>query len=550
MRENQAFLDVFNNEYFSKNLLSYILSIDDLENLALTCRTAYRRVKEINNIHIQKKRKYCTTLVINDKEIQKQVAGTGRIRTLFLNEVSLNIEREFYKTLSTEEIEVIDEVNFRIEDKRRNTSSIHYDEYAPKIAKIICEYFEIFYNAKILNFMDSCNNHLSGFPLAVIRFLDSPRIEVIHNVNAISIDRYFKRIDTVKNGFFNKLSNLKEFGICREGRKCVEESTEKVETLEPFFHYLRTTPHIIVNLYMLLNAIRASECADLVNMIIQNNLKVRIDFRLSWLLIEALKFPNIPDAKIYDYVYHMRNSGHFNRIAPKLCNIKSLSIYVSSESFDTLVRRPMTRQFPNFRDEETEKWPLNNLKYLTELEELIISSSIRKDTFSYEHFLPFEMQEIIVHVLAHVNPTIKKLTIVTYETLSQNVIKAITDNLPNLESLTLQCAKIKQPNLLNNLTSINTLYLSDVKLNFEIPPNVKYLIIDNDVKPCECNKQNIKYVKHWSFNKKLFKQFPEYLEIQQDLNIPLRIYYKNCFEKYRYMDIVRRHREKVDSFTF
>uniref|UniRef100_A0A0N5B2T6 F-box domain-containing protein n=1 Tax=Strongyloides papillosus TaxID=174720 RepID=A0A0N5B2T6_STREA len=591
MASTCTILDILNNDYFAKNLLTYILSINDLDNFSLSCKAAYRSVSMTKNILVLRRRKFCTTLVISDKEKQRQVPSTGRIRTLYLNDDSVKIEKKFFESLQPDEIDMIDEVHFRIEDQRKSKLTKKYDDYAVKIAKIIDDYFEMFPNAKILNFMDSFNNHPSGFPLAVIRHLKSHKIRVITNININSIIRFYSDKNSKKNNFFTNLPNLEEFGFCIDKRKQQNLTLSELKQFEPFVEYLSKKPDIICTFYKTTVLYHTPENKTMLQMLLKHKLNIKVDHRLSWQYLSLLKDFGLHTLfdfnRIQHFNYTYTPNSAINRMLPKLQYLKSMSFFFPSALHDD---PPQTRGGRIDRSVLENEWPLQNLRDCHFLEEMCIVSEIavrNKDEYNFlpfplyvlirhvienlpqsvtklteemcivseiavrnkdeYNFLPFPLYVLIRHVIENLPQSVTKLTIIANEKLTTKMSHAIRCSLPNLKELTLWNIKIRKDDILDKFKSLEFLHVN-IPINFRIPASVRYLIVEHDIKECECLDRDEKPYKHDIENKLLFSRYPHFMLITQDHNIPIKVFYKNKYEKYRYQDVIRTFREQMDLF--
>ncbi|CEF62490.1 Hypothetical protein SRAE_1000076200 [Strongyloides ratti] len=548
MSDEGTFLAVLNNEYFAKNLLSYILSINDLDNLSLSCRAAYRSVSLTKNKLVLKKRKFCTTLIINDKEKQRQVPGTGRIRNLFLNNESFNIEKNFYGSLLPEERDLVDEIHFRIEDQRKITLTNKYDDYAPKIAKVIDEYFEMFTNARILNFMDSCNNFPSGFPLAVIRYLKSSKIKIITNININSILKYYADKSTSKNNFFTNLKNLKEFGFCIDKRKQQNLTDNEIKQFEPFVEYLSRQSHIIYTFYRTTILYHTPENKTILKMLLKYKLNIKIDHRLSWHYLSLLKDFNMHSLMDFNKIQHFNFTyapqSDLNGILAKLQCLNSMIFYFPSALYQ-FAFPPRSGRID--RTELENEWPLDNLRNCYYLEEVCIVSEISIRNLSEFNCLPFPLHMLMRHVIENLPQSVTKLTIIANEKLTTKMVNAINNSLPNLKELTLWNVRIRINDILEKLTSLEFLYVN-MPINFKIPTTVKYLIVEHPIKECNCPNRIAKPYNHDLENKELFDLYPHFMLITQEHNTPVKIFFKNIYERNRYQEAVRTIRERIDLF--
>uniref|UniRef100_A0A0N5B9T7 F-box domain-containing protein n=1 Tax=Strongyloides papillosus TaxID=174720 RepID=A0A0N5B9T7_STREA len=432
--------------------------------------------------------------------------------------------------------------------QRKSKLTKKYDDYAVKIAKIIDDYFEMFPNAKILNFMDSFNNHPSGFPLAVIRHLKSHKIRVITNININSIIRFYSDKNSKKNNFFTNLPNLEEFGFCIDKRKQQNLTLSELKQFEPFVEYLSKKPDITCTFYKTTVLYHTPENKTMLQMLLKHKLNIKVDHRLSWQYLSLLKDFGLHTSfdfnRIQHFNYTYTPNSAINRMLPKLQYLKSMSFFFPSALHDD---PPQTRGGRIDRSVLENEWPLQNLTDCHFLEEMCIVSEIAVRNKDEYNFLPFPLYVLIRHVIENLPQSVTKLTIIANEKLTTKMSHAIRCSLPNLKELTLWNMKIRKDDILDKFKSLEFLHVN-IPINFRIPASVRYLIVEHDIKECECLDRDEKPYKHDIENKLLFSRYPHFMLITQDHNIPIKVFYKNKYEKYRYQDVIRTFREQMDLF--
>uniref|UniRef100_A0A0K0EQE3 F-box domain-containing protein n=1 Tax=Strongyloides stercoralis TaxID=6248 RepID=A0A0K0EQE3_STRER len=549
MSDECSIMDILNNKYFAKNLSSYILSINDLDNLSFTCKAAYGNLSLYKSKLVLKKRKFCTTLIVNDNERQRQIIGTGRIRNIFLNEESLEIEKNFYKSLLPDEIDMIDEVHFRIEDRRQIFLTRKYDDYAPKIAKIIDNYFEMFPNAKILNFMDSFNNYPSGFPLAVVRYLRSPKIEVITNISIPSIIKYYSNTSAKNNDYFINLKNLKEFGFCIHKREYRNLTYNEMVQFEPFVEYLSNNSHIIYTFYKTIFIYHTPINKTILEMLLKYKLNIKIDHRLSWYYLSILNnlttnyFVDFTNIQHFNFTYLPYNG--LNKVLPMLQHLNSMIFYFPSGIYKFPL--PPVNEETNTGNVQDE-WPLDNLRNCCSLKEVCIAfeNSIQK-TLEFT-CLSSSSNIPIQYLIENLPQSVTKLTIISNEELTTKLANTISHLLPNLKELTLWNMEINNYGILDEFKSLEFLHLN-MPINFNIPTSVKYLIVEHEIERCKCLNIETKPYRHDLENKELFSKYTYFMLITQDHNTPIKVFFKNVNERNRYQEEIRTFRERIDLFS-
>uniref|UniRef100_A0A0K0G365 F-box domain-containing protein n=1 Tax=Strongyloides venezuelensis TaxID=75913 RepID=A0A0K0G365_STRVS len=491
----------------SKILINNIGSMQDFDNLIQSSNQIKNSM--INNCVRKTFNIPKNTLFFEHECLEKNEVTTWNDLSIFYegSKYTLSMLYQYLNSIEKKNFEHIHTISVRFSDDYSNYENNRRHFFSQLYADFIDKIFDKCYNATTLELIN-----IKEIQFYIIKYLKSPRIQVITKLNFNELIEYCKENQEVSQDIITQLPSLREINFFIKNLARYEINSHS-QVLQKIFQHLTSSKYGKINFYGVLEPKNSEKFREILMITENNNIEISLNgsFICNNQFFDLVScqnsFPIYPVKNVVSLSVSLYDKSIFQsflKSLPYFTNLTELKIELRDQLFENIINDNTLNIFSEYVDLAAIQKMSHIQSFFLEIQN---SSDMYEIESNYEKSLDIKSQ-LAKDFCLSLGENLQTLYLNGIPKLTNDVSEFLSTNCSKLENIYLSILEPVSTNFLEKMETLKVINLKGFyKLN--VPRNVKMFIIQpkNDSFSNEIGKLSNDSLHHFlnNFYGKYFK---------------------------------------------